>query len=205
MLLEQQLFVFGVAGFARGFECLDLRQLRLVHGRHEYALGVVVVGGDARHHVGDDHAFDVLLIAQCVFDGENATPGVAEQEEVAGVEAEGDAHLLEFVDEPVDFPEVRLIGFVAIERAKLVVVDVFDASGGEIGIARLEIFVGGAGAAVQQQQARIRVVADAFGPHLELALGGGDGDATHTTCKRIIAAGVVEIRVDYGHLMLLRD
>jgi hypothetical protein len=41
------------------------------------------------------------------------------------------------------------------------------ARGGEVGIARFEVLVGAAGAAVEQQQFDARIVADAFGPDLE--------------------------------------
>ena len=38
------------------FQRLDLSRYRLVHLRHQDLLGIGVVGRDAGHHVGDDHA-----------------------------------------------------------------------------------------------------------------------------------------------------
>ena len=46
------------------------------------------------------------------------------------VEAEGDAYLLDLVDEPVDLPEIGFVGLVAVERSELIVVVVLDTGAG---------------------------------------------------------------------------
>ena len=69
----------------------------------------------------------MLLVLQRIFGGENSAPRVAQQKEVPGVQAECDTDLLHLVDEPVELPELRLVGLVAVERAELVVVVVLDA------------------------------------------------------------------------------
>jgi len=58
----------------------------------------------------------VLLVTQRVLDRQDAAPGMAEQEEAAGIEPESLAHLLELVDEPVDLPERGVVRLVAEGR-----------------------------------------------------------------------------------------
>ncbi len=69
-------------------------------------------------------------MVQRVLHGEQAAPRLSQQHEVGAVEAEGDSNLLDFVDEPVEVPQRRVVGLVAPERAELVVVVVLDALAG---------------------------------------------------------------------------
>ena len=134
-------------------ERLDLGQRSLVHLRHQHLLGVSVVGRDARHHVGDDQPAQVLLVAQGVLDGQDPAPGVAVEHEVVPVQPERPADLLDLVDEPVELPQRRLVRLVAVARAELVVVVVLDPGRGEVAVAGLEVLVGRARPAVEQQAA----------------------------------------------------
>src|SRR5262249_4298535 len=58
---------------------------------------------------------------------------------------------------------------VGEHRAELIVVEELDAGGGEVVLEALEVLVGRAGAAVQEQQLDPRVGAEPLGPHLEIA------------------------------------
>ena len=172
VLLEEQLHVARVLGVAGRLEGLDLGQLGLVHGRHQDLLGVRVVRRDAGHHVRDDQAAQVLLVGQGVLHGQDAAPGLAVEDEVAGVHAEGLADLLDLADEPVQVPQRRLLGLVAEPGPELVVVVVLDARVRQEAVARLQVLVRGARAAVQQEHLQAGVVADPLGPDAERALGG---------------------------------
>ena len=103
-MLHQQFHVFRVVGLAPGLERLDLGQHRLVHLRHQHLLGVVVVRRDAGHHAGDDQSAQVLLVVQRVLDGQDAAPGVAEQDEVVPIQPERLTDLLHLIDEAVQVP-----------------------------------------------------------------------------------------------------
>ena len=143
---------------------------------------------------GDDHPLEVLLILQRVLDGEDAAPGMPEQEEVVAIQPERDPHLLHFLDVVVDAEERRhVVGLVAVVRAQLVVVVVLDAVRRQETVEGLERLVGPARPAVQQQHLDPRVVADALGPHPEIAGRGVDRDHAHAALPGIGATAVVEV------------
>ncbi len=96
-------------------------------------------------------------------------------------------HLLDFVDEAVEVPQVGVVGLVAVGRAELVVVVVLDARRRQVAVGRLEILVGRRRAAVEEEELRGRVVADALGPDPELTLGRGDGDQLHPAAEQVVA------------------
>jgi hypothetical protein len=73
--------------------------------------------------------------------------------------------LFDLVDEAVELPQRRVIRLIAAARAELVVVVVLDPSSRELAVARLEILVCTTGAAVEQQQLEIGVIADPFRPY----------------------------------------
>jgi hypothetical protein len=56
--------------------------------------------------------------ARRVFHRQQAAPRLAEQVEVAGVEAERLAHLLDLVDEAGDIEERRVVGLVAVRTSR---------------------------------------------------------------------------------------
>ena len=64
VVLDEQPHLARAFGLPSGFERLDLGERCLVHLRHEHLLGISVIGRDARHHVGDDQAPEVLLVAE---------------------------------------------------------------------------------------------------------------------------------------------
>ena len=53
-------------------------------------------------------------MAQRIFDREDPTPGMPEQKEIAGIEAECYTHLFDLVDETRDFLQVWNVGLVAV-------------------------------------------------------------------------------------------
>ena len=103
-MLHQQFHVLRVIGLAPGLERLDLGQRRLIHGRHQHLVGVVVVRRDAGHHAGDDQPAQMLLVVQRILDAQDATPGVAEQDEVVPIQPERLTDLLHLIDEAVQVP-----------------------------------------------------------------------------------------------------
>lgn len=114
-----------------------------------------------------------------VLHPQQTAPRLAEQEEVARVEPEGDADLLHLVDETGKVPQRHVVGLVAAEGAQLVVVDDLDALRGKVVAQHLEVLVGGAGTAVQEEQPHRGALAEGLRPHLEGARRRRDGDATH--------------------------
>ena len=102
---HQELHVARVLVLLRRLEALDLGQHRLVHRRHQHLRRVLVVGGDARHHVGDDEPLQVLLVLERVLHGQDPAPGVAEQVEVVLAEPERLADLLDLLDEARRSPQ----------------------------------------------------------------------------------------------------
>ena len=126
-MLHQQLLVPRIVGGALGLEALDLREDVLVHRGHQDVGRVVVVEPRARHHVRDHEALEVLLVMDGVLHRQDPAPRLPEQHEVAAVEVERLADLLDLVDEPGEVPQRRVVGLVAAERAELVVVVVLDA------------------------------------------------------------------------------
>jgi hypothetical protein len=126
VVLEKQRFVRRVVGCARRLQPLDLGESGLVHGRHQDVLGVGVVRAPAGHHVGDHQALEVLLVRQRVLHRQHPAPRLPDHHEVVRVEPEREAHLLDLADEPVDRPQRRVVGLVAVVGAELVVVVVLD-------------------------------------------------------------------------------
>ena len=98
---------------------------------------------------------------QGVLDAEQPAPRLAEQVEV--LEAEGDAHLLDLVDEAVEVPQRRVVGLRAVGAAELVVVDDLDAGLRQERVEALEVLVADARPAVQDEQRDV-AAADPPGP-----------------------------------------
>ena len=94
----------------------------------------------------------MLLVLEGVLDREDAAPGVPEQVEVVLVEPERLADLFDFFDEAWQFPEFGLVRLVAVVGAELIVVVVLDAGRREVAVEGLEVLVGAARAAMQEQQ-----------------------------------------------------
>ena len=118
---------------------------------------------------------------------------MTQKKEVPGVESKGDTHLLDLVDEAVELPEVGVIRLVAVERAKLIVVVVLDTCRRKVGVGRLEVLVGRGRAAVQKQQLRGGVVAEALGPDMELPFRGGDRDPPRAAAEDVVPTGVIQV------------
>lgn len=114
---HQQFHVAGLFKLARSFDPLDLREGSLIHLRHQHLFGILVVGGDTGHHVGDDEAFEVLLILESVFHRQDATPGVAEEVEVVFIELERPADLLNLLNKTGGLPKLWLIRLIAVVGA----------------------------------------------------------------------------------------
>ena len=199
VLLEQQLHVPRVFRLARCLKRLDLGQCRLVHLRHQHLLGVGVVGRHAEHHVGDDKAAQVLLVAQGVLGGEDAAPRLAVEDEIAGVQPECPADLLDFVHEAVKVPQRRLGGLVTATRAELVVVVILHAGGRQVAVAGLQVLMGCAGPAVQQQHFEIGIVAGPLHPDAVTACRGADRDQPGAAAQHIVPAGVIQVTAHRTH------
>lgn len=193
VMLHEQFHVAGLLVFVGSFQFLDLGQGFLVHLGHKHVFRIFVVGGDAGHHVGDDQAFEMLLVLESVFHRQDAAPGMTEQVEVTLVELECLADLFHFFDEAGGFPEFGLIGLVAVVGAKLIVVVILDAGPGEVAVAGFKVLVGAGRAAVEEENFDLRVVAGTFGPDPERAGGGFDWDEFDAAGEGIVACGVVKV------------
>lgn len=111
----------------------------------------------------------MLLVVHRVLHGEEPAPRLPEQHEVAAVQVQRLADLLDLVDEPGEVPQRRLVGLIAPERAELVVVVVLDTGAGEPRVEAFVQLVGCPRTAVQEQHLQIRVGADPLGPDPERA------------------------------------
>ena len=114
MMLDEQVHVARVVILFLSFEPFDLRKCLLVERGHDDIVRICVVCRNAGHHVRDDQSLQVLLVREGVFECEDSAPGVAEQEEVVVIEAQGLPNLLDFVDETWDFPQFGLVRLVAV-------------------------------------------------------------------------------------------
>ena len=124
---------------------------------------------------------------------EDPAPRLAEEHEVVRPEPQCHAHLLHLVDEARDVPQLRVVRLVAVGRAELVVVDVFNARRGQERVEPFEVFVRGARPAVQQQHLEPRVVADALRPDTEVTVLCVDRDHGHAARQRVRAPFLVEV------------
>ena len=119
------------------------------------------------------------------------------------------AYLLHLINEARQFPKLGLIGLVAVVGAELIIIVVLDASGREVAVERLEILVGSAWPAVQDQYLHRGMIADSLGPHAEGASGRVDRDQLDATAEDIVAARVVQVlcrnMVASAHTSLLCD
>src|SRR3984957_19176834 len=115
-IAEQQFLVARIPIFAGRLEALDFGQDFWIHGRHQDFPGVAVVRRNTRYHVRNNEAFEVLLVLERVFQGEHSAPGMTQQIEISLVELECLTHLLDFLDEARERPQVRLVRLVAIGR-----------------------------------------------------------------------------------------
>src|SRR5947209_19333601 len=106
----------------------------------------------------------MLLVFQGVLERKDAAPGVSEKVKVVAIQVQRLADLLHLLDEPGEFPEVGVIGLVAIRRPELVVVVALDAGVWQEAVERLEVLVRAAWTAVQEQEPLRRVVADSLRP-----------------------------------------
>ena len=136
---------------------------------------------------------EMLLVRERVLDGQEAAPRVAEQVEVAAVEAERLADLLHFLDEARHLPQRFLRRLIAVIRPELVVVAVLDALGRQVAVERLEVLVRERRAAVQNEHLDARVVADALGLDAERAFWRLDGNQLDPAGQHIVATRLVEI------------
>src|SRR6185312_5330160 len=99
----------------------------------------------------------------------------------------------DLADEPVQVPQRRLLGLVAEPGPELVVVVVLDARVRQEAVARLQVLVRGARAAVQEEHPQARVVADPLGPDTERALGRFHRDLPGAAAQYVVPARVVEV------------
>jgi hypothetical protein len=63
------------------------------------------------------------LVFQGILHGQDAAPGVTQQEEIVPVQPEGPPHLLHLFDETFHSPQVRVIRLIGISRPQLVIVE----------------------------------------------------------------------------------
>ena len=117
---------------------------------------------DARGRAGQDEGGDAGGAAGHVVDREPSAPRLAEQ--VAAIEAERGPHLVDLGHEPVDRPERRVVGRVRAAAPELVIDDRRPVLGEALG-QREHVVVGGAGAAVQEQNRGGATATQAPVPH----------------------------------------
>src|SRR5262244_496864 len=135
------------------------------------------------------------LVLERILESQNAAPRLAEQEEVVPSQAESLADLLHFLDEAGGLEQRRIIGLIAVGRAKLVVIVVLDSCRRQVAVERFVVLVRRAGTTVQREQLDAGVVSDALGPDVELAFGSRDLDLAHPTAQGIVTPSDVEVRV----------
>ena len=99
VMLHHQFNIPRILVLSSGFKAFDLRQGRLIHGWHQHLLGVLVVGRNAGHHIGDDEALHILLVLERILDGQNTAPRMAEEVEIALIEPQRLPDLLHFLHE----------------------------------------------------------------------------------------------------------
>ena len=56
----------------------------------------------------------MLLISECVFDGEDSTPGLTVKEEVVAIQVKRTAYLFDLIDKPFELPELGLVGLITV-------------------------------------------------------------------------------------------
>ena len=93
----------------------------------------------------------------------------------------------------MQFPQVRLVGLIAIGRTELIVVVVLDFGGGKVAVERFEILVGSAWPAMEQKYLDLRVVSHPLGPNAKGPLRSAYRDHLYSAAERVIAFRVVEI------------
>ena len=118
---------------------------------------------------------------------------MAEQAEVALVAADRFADLVHLIDVAGEGPEVGIVWPVALPGFELVVVVIFNTLGRQVAVHDLEIGVGQARAASQQQEFELGVVADALDPDLVRALGGRNRDLACAAGPGVRMAAIVEV------------
>ena len=118
VVLDQERLVRRVGGLAGVLHPRDLGQRVLVHRRLEHLLGVGVVRGDVRHHVGDHQPLQPVRVCEG-YSMASTPPTTCRRHHP--IEPEPGAHLLDLVDEPRDLPERLVVGLVGEVRAELVV------------------------------------------------------------------------------------
>ncbi len=196
---NQQLHVARVLELSPFLQTFDLGKHRLVHRRHQHFLGVLVVGRDTGHHVGNHEPLEMLLVFQRILDGQNPAPRVPEEVEVLLVEPERLPDLLDFFDEAGRVPQLGRVRLVAVDGAELVVVVVLDAGYREVTVECFKIFAGRAGPAVEEEHFRGRVITNPLGPHAKGPLRRIHRNHLHSTTENIVSARVVQIPFDFLH------
>lgn len=177
---HEQLHILGIREIFGCLDAADRIEYGRVHLSGQHFVGITAVIGTARHHVGDDEPLEVALVFQGVLHGEDAAPGVAEEEEVGTVEAQCGPNLFNLFHVTGEVPEGSVARVIGMATAELVVVDELDALGGQEALEAFEIFMRGAGASVQEQQLHLGMVAEALGPYAECPFGRFYGNQLNT-------------------------
>ena len=126
-------------------------------------------------------------------------PTTAVEDEVSGSETERPPHLFDLVDEPVELPQRRVVGLIAETRPELVVVVVLHPGRRKEAVAGLQVLVGSARPAVEQEHLEIGVVADPLGPHLQRPGRGVDRDHPGAAAQPVVPARVVQVVMGWSH------
>src|SRR5580704_9071879 len=134
-------------------------------------------------------------MVQRVLDGQDTAPRMAEQDEVVPIEPERLADLLHLVDEAVEVPQRRLVRLIAETGAKLVVVVVLNARRGKVAVARLQVLMGRARPAVQEQHPQAGIVASPLHPHPVPAGRRVHRNHSGPPAQHVLPAGIVQITV----------
>ncbi len=126
----------------------------------------------------------MLLVAQRILNRQNPAPGVTEQEKIAAIESQGLAHLLHLIHKTLDLPEISVIGLAAVMRTQLIVEIELDSRLGQKTVQHLEILVGAARPAMEQQQLDVRTRTAATCPNIKRAVSSPNRNLANTGSGR---------------------
>ena len=110
----------------------------MIHGRHLDVVGVAGVRGAL------DIMFEMtrpLSCPPCVLHGQDPAPGVSQEDEVTGPEAQGATDWIDLINEALEVPQRRITRIVTATRPQPIVVVVLDPRARQATVERVEAVV----------------------------------------------------------------
>ena len=111
----------------------------------------------------------MLLIFQCIFHSEYASPRIAEHKKVRAVGANGLSHLLYLFHKTLCGPQAAVGGLVAVIRPKLIILVKLKAFAQEERFKAFHVFVCHGRTTMQQQYFDARIAPKTLSPNVERA------------------------------------